>query len=161
MLNNHALLLKGYEKHLLSLLFTDGVLIKACNPNLKIIMHVWHIQVCSQCSFWLPLNWMDFKELILLSLVTRNLIKWVLTLYHKKVMQTTAPIKKQGFIFQSIFPTLPNIWLLVVKFCLERPFSSLLYSPQLHSPCSHYNHVTWHTFSNTSKSCNITWSVVL
>ena len=151
-----------YEKHLLSLLLTDGILIKACNPNLKVIMHVWHIQVCSQYSFWLPLNWMDCKELILNTSITRNLIKRVLTFYHKKVMQTTAPVKKQGFIFQSILPTLPNIWLLVVKFCLEwRPFSSLLYSPQLHSPCSHYNHVTSHTFSNASKSCNITWSVVL
>ena len=40
-----------YEKHLLSLLLTDGILIKACNPNLKVIMHVWHIQVCSQYSF--------------------------------------------------------------------------------------------------------------
>ena len=51
MLNNHALLLKRYEKQLLSLLFTEGILIEACNPNLKVIMHVWHIQVCSQCSF--------------------------------------------------------------------------------------------------------------
>ena len=67
---------------------------------------------------------MDFKELILNTSNTRNLINRVLTFYHKNVMQTTAPVKKQGFIFQSILPTLPNIWLLEVKFCLEwRPFS--------------------------------------
>lgn len=35
----------------------------------------------------------------------------------------------------------------------------MLYSPQLHSLCSHYNHVTSHTVSSASKSCNITWSV--
>ena len=146
-----------YEKHLLSLLFTDGVLIEACNPNLKAIMHVWHIQVCSQYSFWLPLNWMDFKELILKTSNTRNLIKRVLTFYHKKVLQTTAPVKKQGFIFQSILPTLPNIWLLEVKFCLEwRPFSycctRLSYRADVHiTTMSHHtpfpvpqNHVILH-----------------
>ena len=104
MLNNHALLLKRYEKQLLSLLFTEGVLIEACNPNLKVIMHVWHIQVCSQCSFWLPVHWMDFKELILLSLVTRNLIKRVLTFYHKKVMQTTAPMNRASDISRGRRP---------------------------------------------------------
>ena len=63
---------------------------------------------------------MDFKELILNTSNTRNLIKRVLTFYHKNVMQTTAPVKKQGFIFQSILPTLPNIIMVITSKVLFR-----------------------------------------
>ena len=47
---------------------------------------------------------MDCKELILNTSITRNLVKWVLTFFHKKVMQTTAPIKLQGLTFNQSYP---------------------------------------------------------